>query len=108
MRYVNRLLGWFRSSAKTVGLSPKILAPAITTGVAALVSLAGLTPGDIGSVFNVSAEIVLGAELVVGTKVAIWLLPAGDVISTGTVGPSNDELVSAGLNVPVDQLPSGG
>jgi hypothetical protein len=90
MRYVNRLLAWFRASARTVGLSPKILAPAVTAGLAAVVSLAGLTPGDLGQVFGVSPEVVLGAELVLGTKLAIWLLPAGKVVNA----PRPDELGS--------------
>lgn len=103
MRYVNRLLGWFRASAKTVGLSPKILAPTIAAGLTAGLAGAGLTPHDVGQVLGVSDEVATAGVVVVGSKIALWLLPPGDVIATGEIGPSSDELMAANLRVPRDQ-----
>lgn len=105
MRYVNRLLGWFRSSAKTVGLSPKILAPAIGAGITAGLAAVGVTPHDIGQALGLSDELAAGAIASLASTVALWLLPPGAVIPPGEPGVSNDELLVAGLKHPGDQLP---
>lgn len=69
MRYINRFLAVFRTTARTVGLSPKALAPIIGGVLAAGVKLVGLD----------SAEFA-GLVGVVAASVAAVLLPPGDVI----------------------------
>lgn len=111
MRYINRALGRLRSSAKTVGLSPKILAPAIGSAITALLALAGLTPHDLAHAFGVSDEIAAAALITLAAHLAAWLLPPGNVVNTGEVGPASDDLLAGALNgaptAPADQLWTG-
>jgi hypothetical protein len=69
MRYLNRFLAYFRTTAKTVGLSPKALAPIIGGILAAGLKLIGVDDPEI-----------VGAVSVVAASLAAVLLPPGDVV----------------------------
>jgi len=71
MRYVRRFLAVFRHNARTVGLSPKALAPVIG---GALAAGAGLIPG-------LDSPELAGVIGVVAASVAAVLLPPGDVVA---------------------------
>jgi hypothetical protein len=77
-------LAGFRTVAKTLGLSPKALAPLIGAGITALLALVGLSPAEIGSWVGVSPEVAAGAVLVVAGSVAAWLLRPGIVVKSTT------------------------
>lgn len=78
-KILNRIRAFFSSEAKTVGLSPKVLAPFIASGIAALISWVGLTPGDISGFLHVNVSVITGGELILGTAIAAWLLGPGTV-----------------------------
>lgn len=79
MRYLNRALAVFRSGARTVGLSPKALAPIIGGILAAGLKLVGIAdPATIGAISVVAASI------------AGVLLPPGNVVSLSATGAGND------------------
>lgn len=70
MRYVRRFLAVFRHNARTVGLSPKALAPVIGGALAAGASVVGLDSPELAGVIGV-----------VAASVAAVLLPPGDVVA---------------------------
>lgn len=74
-------LDGFRSTARTLGISPKALAPFVGATITALLALFGLSPADIGSWVGVEGVVVAGAITTVAGAVAAYLLPAGIVMA---------------------------
>lgn len=97
MRYVNRFLSWFRGGARTVGLSPKILAPVIGSAITAALAAVGVSPHDVAALVGVSDEVATAGMLAVAANVALWLLPPGAVVVPTPVAPSSDELIAAAV-----------
>jgi hypothetical protein len=83
VRYVNLFLAYFRTTARTVGLSPKALAPIIGGVLVAAVKLVGLDSDELAGVIGVIAA-----------SIAAVLLPPGDVIAPPPVAePGSDALM---------------
>jgi hypothetical protein len=79
-KYLNRIRAFFSSEARTVGLSPKALAPLIGAGITAGLAALGITPHDIGNVLGVSDSVVAAGEVTVAAKLAAYLLGPGSVV----------------------------
>jgi hypothetical protein len=73
------LLDNFRAGARTLGISPKALAPFIGAGITALLALVGLTPDVIGGWIDVSPLVVVGGITTVAGTIAAALLRPGRV-----------------------------
>ncbi|MBA3688457.1 MAG: hypothetical protein H0W81_06485 [Chloroflexi bacterium] len=103
MRYLQRVLAWFRTEATMVGLSPKILQTVIGTGITAGLSALGLTPGDIGNALGFPSSAVAGAEVVVASWLAGYLLPVGKVAMPVHVKePPSDDLLEDHVKAKLD------
>lgn len=84
MRYVNRFLAIFRQNARTVGLSPKALAPIIGGAIVALAKAVGLDSDELAGLIGV-----------VAASAAAVLLPPGDVVAAPADAVASDDLLSA-------------
>lgn len=102
-RYIIRARAWLQSGARTVGLSPKALAPAIGAGITAGLNAAGITPHDLGQVFAVSDAVAAGALTTVASAIAVWLLPPGQVATPpAIVGDGSDARLSDEARAHID------
>lgn len=73
------LLDNFRAGARTLGISPKAIAPFIGAGITALLALVGLTPDVIGSWIDVEPVVVAGGITTLASSIAAAILPPGRV-----------------------------
>lgn len=103
MKVINRIRAWLSTEARTVGVSPKILAAPIAALLATALNKIGVTPQDLADVFGTTATVIVGAELFVAGLVATWLLPPGETVTPAPVleGAADDR-------VPLDKLEPAG
>lgn len=107
MKLINRIRAWLSTEARTVGVSPKILAAPIAALLATGLNKIGVTPQDLADVFGTTATVIVGAELFVAGLVATWLLPPGETIAPAPIleGAADDRVPLEQLDAPADPLP---